>query len=213
MGNTLKALVFLFVNMKALDTNSLINQLCDREFAILDDFLDLHDFNLLYRLIEEYHYSDHLLPARIGPTQSASRSQDIRRDKIRWIETEPPEGVIVPYYTALKQLMSTLNENLYLGLYDLEIHFAMYQPGDFYKLHVDQFQSNKSRQISCVLYLNEPWLKVDGGELELYDAHHNPLATIWPEKNRFVCFRSHLPHEVKLTHEKRYSITGWLKTR
>ena len=39
------------------------------------------------------------------------------------------------------------------------------------------------------------------------------IQDITPCGNRFICFKSELPHEVCLTLQTRYSIAGWMKTR
>lgn len=106
-----------------------------------------------------------------------------------------------------------LNHALYLSLHEFETHFAIYQPGSFYKKHVDQFQSTKNRKISCVYYLNEQWQPSFGGKLNLYSPQDELLSEVIPLGNRLICFNSELPHEVELTHCTRYSIAGWMKTR
>ncbi|MBI2785834.1 MAG: 2OG-Fe(II) oxygenase, partial [Legionella longbeachae] len=77
----------------------------------------------------------------------------------------------------------------------------------------DQFASQKTRKISCVYYLNSNWQLEFGGELKIYDEEGQLLQNVLPIENRFICFSSELPHEVCLTHQPRYSITGWMKTR
>ena len=52
-----------------------------------------------------------------------------------------------------------------------------------------------------------------GGQLNLYNQQDELIRAVFPEGNRFICFNSELPHEVALTHQTRYSITGWMKTR
>jgi SM-20-related protein len=93
------------------------------------------------------------------------------------------------------------------------MHFAVYAPGSFYKRHVDQFATTKTRKISCVYYLNEKWLEEYQGELTLYDKENNLLQNVLPIGNRLICFNSELPHEVNPTLQTRYSITTWMKTR
>jgi SM-20-related protein len=59
---------------------------------------------------------------------------------------------------------------------------------------------------------DENWLPEYGGELVIYKASGD--VTVYPERGRVVIFDSQtLEHEVKPVHQKRYSITGWLKTR
>jgi SM-20-related protein len=62
-----------------------------------------------------------------------------------------------------------------------------------------------------VMYLNENWKLLDGGELCIH--HTNSLEKISPLNGKSVFFKSsELAHEVLVTNEPRMSITGWLKT-
>ncbi len=62
-----------------------------------------------------------------------------------------------------------------------------------------------------IIYLNENWQEKDGGELKIYQA--NTEQVVLPTSGKTVFFKSNeLAHEVLITHKKRMSITGWLKT-
>jgi len=89
----------------------------------------------------------------------------------------------------------------------------VYEPGAFYRKHIDQFRHNKDRKVSCVYYLNLDWQEKDGGQLCLYDENENCLQSLFPLANRLVFFRSDLLHEVCITYRTRYSIASWLKSR
>lgn len=191
----------------------MINELCEQHFAIIDNFLLPSEFQALIELATAYYTDGQFKQARIGSGDETQRIENIRRDEICWLPPNHEHPAILPYYAAIQCLIKTLNENLYIGLYDFETHFAIYQPGDFYTKHVDQFKGANTRQISCVYYLNTHWVPAHGGELQLYTPENNQLAIISPLSNRFVCFRSHLPHEVYTTHQTRLTLTSWLKTK
>lgn len=210
MENTLQAPVYQHGNMKIVNK---LDALDSQQFAILNEFLPELDYQALLNLAKDGYARGKFRAARVGSTEQATLNQDIRSDQISWLDDSSTNPAMKAYYVAMNDLIKTLNQKFYLGLAEFETHFAIYQPGDFYRKHSDQFKSNQDRRISCVYYLNTQWDSADGGELQLYDQHDNKLATVAPLGNRLVCFDSSLPHEVYPTHKTRYSIAGWFKTK
>lgn len=151
--------------------------------------------------------------AKIGLKNHAELNANIRTDAILWLEEQSADPAIEAYLQATQNLAQALNQSLFLGLFTFETHFAVYEPGSYYKKHVDQFAATKDRKISCVYYLNNEWHDSFGGELILYNKEQQIINKVKPQGNRFVCFNSELPHEVCQTQERRYSITGWMKSR
>ncbi|WP_045105067.1 2OG-Fe(II) oxygenase [Legionella hackeliae] len=182
-------------------------------FHIIDDFLEPSHFQRLRAMAESFYEAGQFRNAKVGRLQSAVRNDSIRTDEICWLEENQTNPAVAAYLAKINEIKLTLNRMLFLGLADFETHFAIYQPGTFYKKHVDQFSTTQDRRISCVYYLNDHWESAFSGELMLYDKHDNRLANILPFGNRFVCFSSDLPHEVCETKKIRYSLTGWIKTR
>ena len=91
-----------------------------------------------------------------------------------------------------------------------EFHYSLYEKGDFYLPHYDQFQNNSSRKYSMISYLNNDWQPKDGGELLIHQENNN--QKIAPTQGKTVFFKSdELLHEVLVTQNTRMSITGWLK--
>lgn len=178
----------------------------------MDDFFTPKSHLALLDYAQTGYDHGHFRQAKVGKDHQSARIQDIRRDQICWIDDKNTVPAITTYTHTLQNLLQTLNQTFYLGLRSFEVHFAVYQPGDFYRKHRDQFQTTEARRISCVYYLNQDWHSGNGGELQLYDEQDKPLARIEPVGNRFVCFESQLLHEVYPTQKPRYSITGWLKT-
>lgn len=182
-------------------------------FHVIDNFLDQTHYLELRSLIELLHDQGNFEPAKIGHQRNKTRDTNIRSDQIFWLDQKAGEPAVDAYFTRLKTISATLNQSLFLGLVDYEAHFAIYQPNNFYKKHVDQFTTTRERRISCVYYLNHAWQDGFGGELRLYDRTDHPLTTITPQGNRFVCFNSDIPHEVCTAFKTRYSIAAWLKVR
>lgn len=189
-----------------------IDNLCTQGFHIIDNFFVLEDYQKLRGIALKLEQENAFKNAKIGATNQAQRNSAIRTDKIFWLDEFPEEQAVQHYLQRLDNLKVLLNERLFLGLHDFETHFAIYPPGSFYKKHIDQFQTTKTRKISFVYYLNEDWSESCGGNLKLYSTQDEALQEVIPLGNRFICFNSELPHEVLATQRTRYSITGWMRT-
>lgn len=134
----------------------------------------------------------------------------IRRDHILWINDEFPVATI--HVNALEQLGQQLNQHLFLGINEVEAHFACYKAGEFYALHRDNPQQKNSRVISSVFYLHKDWQADFGGQLRIQDKLGD-WHIITPQPNRIVVFQSDLLHEVLVSKQQRLSITAWLRNQ
>jgi SM-20-related protein len=190
----------------------LIQDLCTQGFHIIDGFL-AEEHCCALRAIAEVRYNQGLFHrAQIGLKVESHRNEAIRTDHILWVDPKDNPKIDI-FLERIQFLAHQLNHSLFLSLTEFETHFAYYQPGTFYKKHVDQFAKQKNRKISFVYYLNKHWKDEYGGALTLYNNEGVLLQRVMPLENRFICFNSELPHEVATTHHCRYSITGWMKTR
>lgn len=207
-------LVFRLDAMNLLPINPLLDQLCTEKFTIIDNFLLEEEYAALLQFIPLLDKNVAFREAHIGTQRSMTRNTTIRSDKTLWIDDALEKNpVMQPYLNAIHTLIRIFNQHLFTNLNCWEGHFAIYKPGDFYRKHVDQFQTNKDRKISCLYYLNDSWEIEHGGELVLYNESDELLSRILPKGNRFVCFRSELPHEVLPCFlRNRYSISAWLKS-
>ncbi len=150
-------------------------------------------------------------PAGIGREQAHILNQFVRSDEICWINGESLAGIQWLNWSA--RLQQYLNRRLFLGLFSFESHFAHYQPGDFYKRHMDAFRGEANRVLSLVVYLNPDWQASDAGELVLYQNEHDQQGTkVTPSFGTVVAFLSEeFPHEVLPAQRDRYSIAGWFR--
>ncbi|OAL77714.1 oxidoreductase [Acinetobacter sp. SFB] len=134
---------------------------------------------------------------------------NIRSDHILWLSGELK---IAQHHTeTLKEISQLLNRNFYLGIQEVEAHFACYNAGEYYALHRDNPQGKNGRIISTVYYLHENWQDDWGGELHLEDKN-GQWHTIQPKPNRIAMFQSDLLHEVIKAKHQRLSITAWLRS-
>ncbi len=189
------------------------DEICTSGFCILDNFLPLHHYQNLCKTIQSLHADGAFKHAKIGQKSRENLNSAIRSDQIFWLEEDTVNDAVQAWFSAINNIRTTLNQSLFLGLNSIETHFAVYQPGSFYKKHVDQFKTTMDRRISCVYYLNEDWQPAHGGELKLYSLDEQTHVQVEPRGNRLICFNSNLPHEVKTAFHIRYSLTGWMKVR
>jgi SM-20-related protein len=150
--------------------------------------------------------------AGVGSGELHRHDQQVRGDEVFWLEQKASSKTQRDCLARFDELRLAVNRDLQLGLFEFECHFSWYQPGSAYSRHLDQFAGDGSRIVSCVLYLNEAWLPVDGGELRLHlpDGH----VDIAPLGGRLVCFLSAgFEHEVLPPRRQRLSLTGWFRQR
>lgn len=181
---------------------------------ILDD-LDQHGFTI----IDHAYSAEYGLQLVAECTSNLNRFREaaiqngvisnIRSDHILWINEELT--IAQQHIDALKQLSQILNYSFYLGIQDVEAHFACYNAGEFYALHRDNPQGKNGRMISTVYYLHQEWQDDWGGKLHLQDKN-NVWHTIDPQPNRIAMFQSDLLHEVLEAKHQRLSITAWLRS-
>lgn len=181
---------------------------------ILED-LDLQGF----ALIDEAYPHDYLLALVAECNANLNRFRDaaiqsgvvsnIRNDHILWINEDLENAQL--HLNTLKCLSQQFNRHFYLGINEVEAHFACYRAGEFYAPHRDNPQQKNDRVISTVYYLHQDWQADWGGELHLQDKNQQ-WQTIQPKPNRLVLFQSDLLHEVLTAKQQRLSITAWLRS-
>ncbi|ENX24847.1 hypothetical protein F891_02736 [Acinetobacter sp. CIP 101966] len=181
---------------------------------ILDD-LDQHGFSIVDDAYSsEYQHAvsqeclSHLNEFRNAAIQNGVVN-NIRSDHILWLQ--PEFQISHRHIQTLQQFSQILNRAFYLGIKDVEAHFACYHAGEFYTLHRDNPQDKNGRMISSVYYLHGQWQTDWGGELRLQDKH-GQWHIIQPKPNRMALFQSDLLHEVLISKQQRLSITAWLRS-
>jgi SM-20-related protein len=185
--------------------------LSQRGFFFLDTGLDGEALSLFRKEIEDH--DGEFQAAKIGRSQQNLERPDIRSDRTRWwdfLSLSDTQQLLEPLFLKVKEVC---NRELFLGLSELEGHYAVYEPGAFYREHLDRFQNSSRRTVSLVFFFNNDWKPEEGGTLSLRDLNGKKID-LMPEAGRFVVFLSaDIPHEVQVTHRKRLSFAGWWKTR
>jgi len=198
-------------NFDADQLNQLVDSLVEQGWFIWPNAIPDTLCIALQQEIDQHYADGEMKQAGIGRGQEHQLNQAIRRDAIRWLDSSSPAQNA--YLTLMHQIQLELNRQLFLGLFEYEAHFALYNPGDFYKKHLDSFRGAANRMVTTVSYLNPNWQNEWGGELVIYnEADTEILATLAPKMGTLVVFMSEqIPHEVKPTLHPRASIAGWFR--
>ena len=149
--------------------------------------------------------------AQVGRGAAKQQIGSIRGDVINWLDAG--NSTDQAYLAWMEELRLGLNAALYLGLFDYESHYAIYDKGNGYAKHSDVLQGKKNRILTTVLYLNEDWQASNGGELLIFEPTGNTvIATVNPTFGTMIIFLSEFfPHEVLVSHSTRRSIAGWFR--
>ena len=197
-----------------LQSEKILEELSSSGFSIVSDFLAPGFVERLCEDLNQLRSNNAFHEARVGQGAKSSLEQSIRRDSISWFEPQSLSQVQKELWEHLERLKRQMNVGLFLGLWDFEGHYAIYQPGGFYDRHLDRFKTDDLRKVSVVLYLNSDWTDADGGELALFlDSAAEPLL-IQPRSGTAVFFLSdRIEHQVRATSRERLSFAGWFRTR
>ena len=192
--------------------DGLIDGLVQHGYAISPGYFPL---SLVRALREEAQLRDRqgeFQLAGIGRRQVHQKDTRVRSDRTCWLRGETLAQCQL--LEGLESLRVAVNRSLFMGLFELESHFAIYGPGDYYQRHLDAFNGNNGRLLSVVLYLNEGWQSQWDGRLRLWpepDAQ-GVASEVEPRAGTLVAFLSEkIPHEVLAATRERYSIAGWFR--
>ncbi|MEC8938077.1 MAG: 2OG-Fe(II) oxygenase, partial [Pseudomonadota bacterium] len=144
----------------------LVDALVEQGWYVGKGVIDSALCQALHREIHHLAEHDALDEAGIGRGQQHHLRKDIRGDAIHWLDRE--SDAQRRYLDAMAELQQSLNQALFLGLFEYEAHFAHYPAGAFYQRHLDSFRGRANRVISTVGYLNPDWPSDGGGEMVIY---------------------------------------------
>ena len=154
-----------------------------------------------------------LRQAGVGRGDTRNVATAVRGDRIRWLDARAADRAEREALDAFEALRLALNRRLTLGLFELELHYAIYPPGARYAPHRDRFRDDDARVVSCVLYLNDGWGAVEGGALRLH-LDDGATLDVLPHAGTLVAFLSErFVHEVMPATRDRLSLTGWFRRR
>ncbi len=190
---------------------ALIATYIENKVGISEHFLSTNLANNLKQNLIVLNQKSLLMEAGIGNSEKVSYDGAIRSDSNYWLDKKHNNAFENEFFAQIEAFIIYLNQSCYAGITGYEFHYSLYESGDFYLKHLDQFKNNPSRKYSMISYLNSNWQESDGGELLIHQADNN--QKIAPTQGKTVFFKSdELVHEVLLTQNTRMSITGWLKS-
>nr|WP_314899530.1 2OG-Fe(II) oxygenase [uncultured Deefgea sp.] len=178
-------------------------------WIVIPNFLSADELSHLQQLATTRKRA--FVAAGVGREAAHQVRQDIRGDAVLWVENDDAE--MSEANQRMADLQQCLNRELYLGLNELEWHFARYPVGSFYQRHLDQHRNQDTRVVTVVQYLNDNWTELDGGQLRIYlnDEQH---IDVTPHGGTLVVFLSNrFEHEVLPAQHERLSLTGWYRRR
>ncbi|RUT72399.1 2OG-Fe(II) oxygenase [Flavobacterium cupreum] len=188
----------------------LIASYIENKVGIAEHFLTPELANHLKQNLLDLNQRKVLVTAGVGNSDKLLYDGAIRSDSIYWLDKKHNNVFENEFFAKIEAFIVYLNQSCYTGITGYEFHYALYEKGDFYLKHLDQFKNNPSRKYSMISYLNSNWQEVDGGELLIHQLNNN--QKISPTQGKTVFFKSdELVHEVLVTQNTRMSITGWLK--
>jgi SM-20-related protein len=195
------------------DIDQMCSALYQEGWAVLDNFLSGSFIHLMRGDLMALDQEEKFHKAGIGREQDFIRREDIRSDRICWLDDINDTQHL--FMQMLDQLMTAVNRRLFLGMNHFEAMYAIYEPGQFYRKHMDSFKGQRNRIMTLVFYLNPNWSAEQGGELVLYpEEGDTPITTLLPKAGTVVAFLSEeFPHEVLPTHDTRYSVAVWFRIR
>jgi SM-20-related protein len=189
--------------------DSIADGLAGPGYAVVDQFLSQKEVDQILGLTEFLEASTRFKKAGIGKKSDLQINEAIRGDFIQWLDKGTAPLPIRLYLDRLQEVVTYLNQALYLSLKDVEVHMTVYPPGSFYKRHLDQFKQDDHRKLSVICYLNNDWEAHHGGQLRMYVD--KKILDFPPLAGRLVCFRSdQIEHEVLPATRERKSLTGWI---
>ncbi len=190
---------------------TLIASYLENKVGISEHFLSNELANSLKQNLITLNHEHLLNTAGIGNSEKLSYDGAIRSDSIYWLDKKHNNEFENNFFTQIEAFIQYLNATCFAGITGYEFHYSLYESGDFFLKHLDQFKNNPSRKYSMISYLNSNWQEGDGGELMIHQMEGN--QKISPIQGKTIFFKSdELLHEVLVTQKTRMSITGWLKS-
>ena len=191
----------------------ILSDLEQQGYSIQEGFFSSSLTHDLKETLSSLREQNLLKQAGIGRKNDFHIEQSIRSDVISWFDESTLSPSQAEFLQITEQLQSAINERFFLGLFEFEVHFALYAPNTFYKRHLDQHKNQDTRVVTIISYLNENWEDDDGGELKVY-LKNNKSLLVKPKAGTLVCFMSaDFEHEVLPAKRERASLTGWFRKR
>lgn len=165
---------------------ALIATYIENKVGISEHFLSTNLANNLKQNLIFLNQKSLLTEAGIGNSEKVTYDGAIRSDSIYWLDKKNNNQFENEFFIQIEAFIVYLNQSCYAGITGYEFHYSLYESGDFYLKHLDQFKNNPSRKYSMISYLNSNWQETDGGELLIHQVNNN--QKIAPTQGKTVFF-------------------------
>ena len=139
----------------------LIASYIENKVGISEHFLSVDLANNLKKNLIVLNQKSLLMEAGIGNSEKVSYDGAIRSDSIYWLDKKHNNAFENEFFAQIEAFIIYLNQSCYAGITGYEFHYSLYESGDFYLKHLDQFKNNPSRKYSMISYLNSNHIKND----------------------------------------------------
>lgn len=193
----------------------ILDALVNQGWCVWPDFLPANPVARLADECRRRHAAGAFHTAGMGAGQARVVSE-LRGDHVLWLEAEDPHPAVAEYQAHLEGLRQAVNRELYMGLRDLESHFALYPSGARYQRHLDRFKDDDRRALTAIVYLNGEWTAGDRGQLRFWTdpGGIGEALEFLPLGGTLVTFLSdRFWHEVLPARRERLALTGWFRRR
>jgi SM-20-related protein len=194
--------------------STITDNIAQQGYAVIEKFLNPQEIASLSTYAKFLQNAGEMHKATTGITKVENTT--LRGDFIHWIDAGDASEAEIDYLNLMSKLQQAINQAFFLGLFELESHFAIYPPGAGYQKHLDKFIGKAERKVSTILYLNDDWKREDGGQLRIYLDKNDTtrFIDITPQAGTMVVFlSSDFLHEVLPAKRERMSVSGWFRTR
>ena len=220
-----------WITDEALD--AIAAELNSANYCVLDRFLGSKGAKALRKEVRRVRTTGHLKLSRLAGGRSGANvtysHTAVRGDHVGWFDGEEadmwPRGTLTKYLTKVDTLVAQLGPRV-SQLRDIahrsKAMVACYPGGGArYVRHCDNSCESghgercNGRRLTAIIYLNEGWTLLHGGELRLFAPFAPkgvpPLCDVAPLADRLVLFYAdyRVPHEVLPAHDERLAITAW----
>jgi len=196
-----------------MSPEEIVEALAEPGWCVVPGYLSMAETAALRAECLAAHADNAFHRAGVGRGAAEIRSE-IRGDHVLWIDETRAGPALQNVLAKLEALRQAVNQHLFLGLFDVELHYAVYPPGAGYRRHLDRFQDDDRRTLTVILYLNENWTRADGGLLRFWPDETAAALEIEPAGGTLVTFLSdRFWHEVLPAQRQRLSLTGWFRRR
>lgn len=202
-------------------------------YCVIDNFQGPKAAKALRKEVSKVRSNGHLQLSRLAGGRSGTNvtytHTAVRGDHVGWFDGAEPKlwkkDTLTRYLSKVDTLVAQLAEKvpqLANIAHRSKAMVACYPGGGArYVRHCDNSCDSgngercNGRRLTAIMYLNERWTQLHGGELRLFAPYAPkdvpPLCDVAPLADRLVLFYAdyRVPHEVLPAHAERLAITAW----